>query len=203
MANSIKQSGIFAAAILFTQAGSTLGAESDQSDAALPNPPECTRERPAPYKTATGSTATVERGDLKLEAESLTYHQKLDTFEASGSVRLTQQDGFQVLGDKASLNLGEKTGEVSNIEFFTTKEGEKGLGLGLAVVYGIVKRHQGDIQVSSTPNEGTIVTITLPREPSVGTGGEAGVGEEATSTPVLRPGGSGSSANHRKERDGE
>ncbi|MFH1096087.1 MAG: ATP-binding protein [Candidatus Desantisbacteria bacterium] len=46
--------------------------------------------------------------------------------------------------------------------FFTTKE--KGTGLGLAIVYNIIKRHHGKIEVSSVPDEGTVFTITLPRE---------------------------------------
>jgi two-component system NtrC family sensor kinase len=48
--------------------------------------------------------------------------------------------------------------------FFTTKgDGEaKGLGLGLAVVYGIVQRHGGAIDVESTPGAGTRFTLTLP-----------------------------------------
>ncbi len=48
--------------------------------------------------------------------------------------------------------------------FFTTKtEGEsKGLGLGLAVVYGIIERHSGSIDVDSAPGRGTVFTITLP-----------------------------------------
>jgi len=48
--------------------------------------------------------------------------------------------------------------------FFTTKgEGEgKGLGLGLAVVYGIVQRHGGAIDVESTPAAGTRFVLTLP-----------------------------------------
>jgi two-component system, NtrC family, sensor kinase len=48
--------------------------------------------------------------------------------------------------------------------FFTTKtDGEnKGLGLGLAVVYGIIERHSGSIDVDSAPGRGTVFTITLP-----------------------------------------
>ena len=46
--------------------------------------------------------------------------------------------------------------------FFTTKEEGKGVGLGLAVVYGIVKSHGGDVEVNSTPKVGTVFRITLP-----------------------------------------
>ncbi len=46
--------------------------------------------------------------------------------------------------------------------FYTTKQTGKGTGLGLAVTYGIVKRHNGTISVKSTVNEGTTFTIKLP-----------------------------------------
>ena len=44
--------------------------------------------------------------------------------------------------------------------FFSTKP--KGTGLGLAVTYGIVQNHKGDIKVSSNPEKGTCFTITIP-----------------------------------------
>jgi two-component system NtrC family sensor kinase len=46
--------------------------------------------------------------------------------------------------------------------FFTTKEEGKGVGLGLAVVYGIVEAHQGDIEVSSRLGAGTSFRVVLP-----------------------------------------
>jgi signal transduction histidine kinase len=52
--------------------------------------------------------------------------------------------------------------------FFTTKTLGKGTGLGLAVTYGIIKMHRGNIKVESNANPrkgptGTTFTITLPR----------------------------------------
>ena len=46
--------------------------------------------------------------------------------------------------------------------FFTTKSEGKGVGLGLAVSYGIVQAHNGEIEVSSRLGEGTIFTVSLP-----------------------------------------
>ncbi|MDX6288464.1 MAG: hypothetical protein QOH42_263 [Blastocatellia bacterium] len=45
--------------------------------------------------------------------------------------------------------------------FFTTK-GKAGMGLGLAVCYGIIQRHQGTIEIESTVGEGSIFRIKLP-----------------------------------------
>ncbi len=46
--------------------------------------------------------------------------------------------------------------------FFTTKDAFKGTGLGLAVSYGIIKKHGGDIEVASTVGQGTTFTVRLP-----------------------------------------
>ena len=46
--------------------------------------------------------------------------------------------------------------------FFTTKPVGKGTGLGLSVSYGIVEKHSGKLEVSSTPGVGTTLTLKLP-----------------------------------------
>lgn len=56
--------------------------------------------------------------------------------------------------------------EQKNIEnvfnpFFTTKE--EGTGLGLAICYGIINRHEGEIEVKSVPDKGTCMNIKLPQ----------------------------------------
>ncbi|MBC7365051.1 MAG: GHKL domain-containing protein, partial [Candidatus Aminicenantes bacterium] len=48
--------------------------------------------------------------------------------------------------------------------FFTTKEKGKGTGLGLAMTYGVIKRHNGTIDVKSREGEGTEFIIRLPVE---------------------------------------
>ncbi len=49
--------------------------------------------------------------------------------------------------------------------FYSTKQKESGVGLGLAVVYGIVHRHGGAIEVESRPGVGTTFHLRLPRHP--------------------------------------
>ena len=82
---------------------------------------------------------------------------------------LTIQTGLNQRGNQVELKVSD-TGvgmtpeEIEQIfnPFFTTKDSDKGIGLGLSISYRIVEAHQGTIKVKSQPNKGTTFILGLP-----------------------------------------
>ncbi len=83
----------------------------------------------------------------------------------------------------AGIGMDEDTRRRCLEPFFTTK-GERGTGLGLAMVYGTMQRHSADFEIESAPGKGTTVRLSfaIPITPAVG----AAVSATASTVPPLR-----------------
>ena len=96
-------------------------------------------------------------GDLYLETENLTLDEtdvKPFTIEPGKYVKISVTD--------TGVGMDKATREKIFEPFFTTKEMGKGTGLGLASAYGIIKNHDGFINVYSEKGHGTTFNIYLP-----------------------------------------
>ncbi len=87
------------------------------------------------------------------------------SIKGEGTVEVTTSsgDGMVTISIR-DTGCGIEQGVMDRIwdPFFTTKEVGKGVGLGLALSYNIIRRHGGDIRVESRVGEGSLFTVILP-----------------------------------------
>jgi PAS domain S-box-containing protein len=109
-------------------------------------------------------------GTLRLDTDNFTvddeYAARHPVLEAGSYVRLRVRD--------TGTGMDEETIDRAFEPFFSTKSKDKGTGLGLATVYGIVSQTAGMVELHSELGVGTTVTILLPSAAS------------AVTTPTLR-----------------
>ncbi len=141
-----------------------------------------------------GDTGMIEQILLNLTVNAR------DAMDGGGSLKI-RTEMFEVDGEHASRNPDAKAGSYVCLRvtdtgcgmsqetqrkifepFFTTKGPGKGTGLGLSTVYGIVKQHQGWIEVDSEIGKGTTFSVLLPASSNTL---ETSAAEESTSSVSL------------------
>ncbi|MDE3153392.1 MAG: PAS domain-containing protein [Gemmatimonadota bacterium] len=113
---------------------------------------------------APGATIRGIPGEIR-EALLNLVQNALDAMHGGGTLGIAAR----VNGDAVALEvsdtgtgMSEETRERAFEPFFTTK-GQAGTGLGLAEVYGIVKRHRGSAEIESALGKGTTIRLVFPK----------------------------------------
>ena len=112
----------------------------------------------------------------------------VDAMPEGGTLTLAtslQEDSVLLRIIDEGTGMSEETARRCLEPFFTTK-GERGTGLGLAMVYGVIQRHHGSISIESQLGKGTAFHITLPLRQEEVVAPAAGVGSHLASARALK-----------------
>jgi len=88
-----------------------------------------------------------------------------DAMPSGGELTLvTERENGLVRVEVCDTGIGIPSGNLGRIfdPFFTTKLKNRGTGLGLAVSYGIIREHSGNVEVSSRPGHGSTFRLEFP-----------------------------------------
>jgi signal transduction histidine kinase len=123
------------------------------------------RGTPIEVEVETGKPAliTANPAEMREVLTNLVFN-AVDAMPRGGKLSLrtwgTKDEAYLTVQD-TGVGMSEAVRQRLFEPFFTTK-GERGNGLGLSVVFGIVQRHGGHIKVDSEPGKGTLFTVSLP-----------------------------------------
>ncbi len=124
----------------------------------------CEVKMPESPFTAWGDYALIQQCLMNLVFNAMESMPDGGTMTISGG---SDVDGDSVWISLADTGVGIDEQHLSRIfePFYSTKGDGKGVGLGLSMVYGIIREHNGNIEVDSEPGKGTVFKITLPTKP--------------------------------------
>jgi signal transduction histidine kinase len=127
----------------------------------------CVFDVPAPPFNAWGDYAQIQQCLLNL------IFNAIDAMPDGGQITISGGNDphtDQVWLSVADTGHGIDPNDLQRIfePFYSTKSDGKGSGLGLSMVYGIVREHNGAVEVESEPGKGTVFRLKLPSRPIVG-----------------------------------
>ena len=76
-------------------------------------------------------------------------------------IKTSNPDPYNIKVDITDNGVGISQEDISRIfqPFYSVKQNASGIGLGLAIVHGIVQSHKGKIEVVSEPGKGTTISV--------------------------------------------
>ena len=122
-----------------------------QAEVLLPDPPF----------TAWGDGALIQQCVMNLIFNAMEATPHGGTISISGKKQPDQGKITLSISDTGSGISPEDLPKIFE-PFFSTKKNGKGAGLGLSMVYGIIREHNGTIEVDSKPGKGSVFTMVLP-----------------------------------------
>src|SRR5437764_2112378 len=102
-------------------------------------------------------------GELREVLVNMVFN-AVDAMPKGGTITLSTKEsgaGVEISVSDTGLGMTEEVRSRVFDPFFTTK-GKAGMGLGMAVSYGIIRRHEGAVEVESQPGRGTTFRIKFP-----------------------------------------
>lgn len=108
--------------------------------------------------TVNARDAMSDRGKLSFEIKNVSLDE-----ESAEKFQIAPGDYVKIAMSDTGIGIEPEILDHVFEPFFTTKETGRASGLGLSMVYGFVKQSRGHITINSVPNQGTTVTLYLPK----------------------------------------